>query len=76
MQGSFVQAASPAPSCLQLAAAVLELTCSPQVMQHQQSFVRRCALVTCFQVGLAWPLHEPVHHVAPGQPDRRQAAVA
>ena len=36
--------------CLQLAAAVLELTCSPQVVKHPQSFVRRCALVACSQV--------------------------
>ena len=55
MQGGFVEAASPAPSCLQLAAAALELTCSPQVRGHPQSFVRRCALVACSQVRLQPP---------------------
>lgn len=53
MQGTFVEAAAPAPVSLQLAAAVLELIASSPVGRHAQPYVRRAALVAASQVGLS-----------------------
>lgn len=50
LQGTFVEAAAPAPVSMQLAAAVLELICSAPVGAHAQPYVRRAAIVTASQV--------------------------
>ena len=50
VQGTFVEAAAPAPVSLQLAAAVLELLSSSPVGYHVQPYVRRAALVAASQV--------------------------
>lgn len=73
MQGTFVEAAAPAPVSMQLAAAVLELLASPPVGAHAQPYVRRAAIVTASQVphSPAQAVFLACHYVAMPQMQRQ-----
>ena len=50
VQGTFVEAAAPAPVSLHLATAVLQLLSSKVITSHPQPYTRRAAIVTASQV--------------------------